>query len=48
MALFIAGLAMEGGPLKAAKIGIIGASLAAAAIGMGLLILFTSHKAQEE
>lgn len=38
MALFIAGLALEGATLDAAKIGILGASILAAALGMLLLM----------
>ena len=38
MALFIAGLALEGDALDAAKIGILGASAVAAALGMTLLV----------
>jgi len=37
MALFIAGLALEGGVLDAAKVGVLGASAVAAIIGMALL-----------
>jgi len=37
MALFIAGLALEGALLDTAKIGILGGSLASAVLGMGLL-----------
>jgi len=37
MSLFIAGLALDGPTLDAAKVGILGASLASGAIGMGLL-----------
>ena len=39
MALFIASLALEGDPLDAAKVGVLGASAVAAAIGMAILIL---------
>jgi len=38
MALFVAGLALEGPALEAAKVGILGASAVAAAIGMALLV----------
>jgi NhaA family Na+:H+ antiporter len=38
MAMFIAGLALDGGLLDAAKIGILGASAAAAAIGVIILV----------
>ncbi len=38
MALFIAGLALDGQPLYAAKVGILGASLLAAIAGMALLV----------
>jgi NhaA family Na+:H+ antiporter len=37
MSLFIAGLALDGTALDAAKVGILGASLVSGAIGMGLL-----------
>jgi NhaA family Na+:H+ antiporter len=37
MALFIAGLALEGEILDAAKVGVLGASAVAAAIGMAIL-----------
>jgi NhaA family Na+:H+ antiporter len=37
MALFVAGLALEGPALEAAKVGILGASALAAAIGMAVL-----------
>ena len=37
MALFIAGLALEGPTLDAAKVGILGASALAAALGLGIL-----------
>jgi NhaA family Na+:H+ antiporter len=39
MALFIAGLALEGETLDAAKFGILGASAVAAAIGMIVLLM---------
>jgi NhaA family Na+:H+ antiporter len=38
MAIFIAGLALDGASLDAAKVGILGASAAAAAIGMFILV----------
>jgi len=38
MALFIAGLALEGDALDIAKVGILGGSLASAAVGMGVLM----------
>ncbi len=38
MALFIAGLALEGSLLDAAKVGILGASVLAAVVGMGVLL----------
>ena len=38
MALFIAGLALEGDLLDAAKVGVLGASALAATIGMLLLV----------
>jgi NhaA family Na+:H+ antiporter len=38
MALFVAGLALEGPALEAAKVGILGASAVAAAIGMAVLV----------
>jgi len=37
MAMFIAGLALDGSSLDAAKIGILGASVAAAVLGMLIL-----------
>ena len=37
MALFVAGLALEGATLEAAKVGILGASVVAAAIGLAVL-----------
>ena len=40
MALFIAGLALDGDALEAAKIGVLGASAVAAIIGLALLIRF--------
>lgn len=43
MSLFIAGLALEGEALEAAKVGILGASALAAATGMGLLLRFPGH-----
>jgi len=39
MALFIAGLALEGALLDAAKVGIIAGSLVSAVLGLVLLIL---------
>ncbi|MFO7610402.1 MAG: Na+/H+ antiporter NhaA, partial [Candidatus Krumholzibacteriia bacterium] len=38
MALFIAGLALDGATLDAAKVGVLGASALAAVLGMGLLV----------
>jgi NhaA family Na+:H+ antiporter len=38
MALFIAGLALDGAVLQTAKVGILGASAVAAIVGMGILL----------
>ncbi|UCC73703.1 MAG: Na+/H+ antiporter NhaA [Gemmatimonadota bacterium] len=49
MALFIAGLALQGEMLDAAKVGVLGASLVAAVIGMSVLsILLPKRRAAEE
>ena len=40
MALFVAGLAMKGDLLDAAKVGVIGGSVLAAVIGIVLLLIF--------
>jgi NhaA family Na+:H+ antiporter len=40
MSLFISGLALEGGALDAAKVGVLGASLLSGALGMTLLVAF--------
>ncbi|MEN8185092.1 MAG: Na+/H+ antiporter NhaA, partial [Myxococcota bacterium] len=45
MALFIAGLALDGAALDAAKVGVLGASLASGAIGMALLVVLLPHRA---
>ncbi len=44
MSLFIAGLALEGAALEAAKVGILGASAVAALLGMGLLLRFPDER----
>ena len=48
MALFIAGLALEGALLDAAKVGILGASAVAAVIGTGMLYLLLPDRAVVE
>ncbi|MEQ8791846.1 MAG: Na+/H+ antiporter NhaA [Pirellulaceae bacterium] len=45
MALFIAGLAVEGDLLDSAKIGVLAGSLLSAALGMGLLLAFGKKQA---
>jgi len=45
MALFIAGLALEGAALNAAKVGVLGASAIAAVAGMGVLVAVLPKKA---
>jgi NhaA family Na+:H+ antiporter len=47
MALFIAGLALDGPTLDAAKVGILGASAVAAVLGMGVLIRLLPRRAPE-
>lgn len=48
MALFIAGLALDGELLSAAKVGILGASAIAAVVGTGLLYLLLPNGAANE
>ena len=48
MALFIAGLALQGGALDAAKVGVLGASAVAATIGMVLLNWLLPKPGREE
>ncbi len=48
MAIFIAGLALEGDMLTAAKVGILGASALAAGLGITLLLLFLPKPAAAE
>ncbi len=48
MALFIAGLALEGDVLDAAKVGVLGASTVAALIGMALLIWLLPRSASAD
>ena len=48
MALFIAGLALDGEMLKAAKVGILGSSALAAAVGTGLLYVLLPKGGVEE
>jgi NhaA family Na+:H+ antiporter len=45
MALFIAGLALDGAALNAAKVGVLGASAVAAVVGMGVLVAVLPKKA---
>ena len=47
MALFIAGLALEGSALDAAKVGILGGSALSAIVGMGLLLTLRRGPAPE-
>jgi NhaA family Na+:H+ antiporter len=44
MALFIAGLALDGAALNAAKVGILAGSAVAAIVGIGILVAFLRPK----
>jgi NhaA family Na+:H+ antiporter len=47
MAMFISELALDGGALDAAKVGVLGASAISALLGMTILIAFSSKQSPD-